>query len=162
MENCAGPEGIMMDLAENLSLNCLFCRQDDVRLNQISHQNATCVARLDNFPATEGHTEVLPRRHIESFFDLTPEELQDAFALILKVRADLSRRLQPQGYTIGINEGRAAGRSIDHLHIHVIPRRFGDVTNPAGGIRQILPHCDPGVWKAATDAALDFRDRVLR
>lgn len=143
-------------------MDCLFCRQTDDRLNRISHQNATCFARLDNFPATDGHTEVIPKRHVESFFDLTPEELRDAFDLILRVRDDLTRRLQPHGYTIGINEGRAAGRSIDHLHIHIIPRRFGDVADPAGGIRQLFPNCDPVAWQAATDAALGLRDRVLR
>lgn len=144
-----------------MSANCLFCRQDDPRLNQISHRNATCFARLDNFPATEGHTEIVPKRHVESFFDLTSEELQDAFALILAVREDLSRRLHPEGYTIGVNEGRAAGRSIDHLHIHVIPRRFGDVENAEGGIRRVLPNCDPDLWRAATNTATANFDRIL-
>nr|MDT0660927.1 HIT family protein [Micromonospora sp. DSM 115978] len=151
-----------MDVSEDLSADCLFCRQDDARLNRISHQNATCFARLDNFPASEGHTEIVPKRHVESFFELTPEELKDAYALILTVRVDLSRRFQPQGYTIGINEGRAAGRSVDHLHIHVIPRWFGDVEDPAGGIRQILPNCDPDAWDAATRQALGQRDQLLR
>ncbi len=157
-----GPEDLKLDVSEDLSLDCLFCRQDDARLNQISHRNATCFARLDNFPASEGHTEIVPKRHVESFFDLTPEELQDAFALILAVRTDLTRRLRPEGWTIGVNEGRAAGRSIDHLHIHVIPRRFGDVENPAGGIRQILPNCDPETWRAATTQALQKGSGVLR
>ena len=156
-----GPEGIAGIISGDLSPDCLFCRQDDARLNQISHRNATCFARLDNFPASEGHTEIVPKRHVESFFDLTAEELQDAFALILAVRADLSQRLQPEGWTIGVNEGRAAGRSVDHLHIHVIPRRFGDVEDPAGGIRQILPNCDPDAWQAATDQAMNERHRVL-
>ncbi|MEV4497080.1 HIT domain-containing protein [Micromonospora arborensis] len=155
------PEGIDAGVPKGVSSNCLFCQQDDARLNQISHRNSTCFARLDNFPATEGHTEIVPIRHVESFFDLTPEELHDAFALILAVRADLSARLRPEGYTIGVNEGRAAGRSIDHLHIHVIPRRFGDVENAEGGIRRVLPNCDPDVWRAATNVAFDNLDRVL-
>lgn len=161
VEGCVELEDLESDVSEDLSPDCLFCRQGDARLNQISHRNATCFARLDNFPASEGHTEIVPKRHVESFFDLTAEELQDAFALILAVRADLSRRLRPEGYTIGVNEGRAAGRSIDHLHIHVIPRRFGDVEEPAGGIRQILPNCDPETWRAATSEAIGARDRVL-
>jgi len=156
-----GPEGHETKAAENLA-DCLFCRRDDVRLNRISHQNATCFARLDNFPASEGHSEIIPKRHVESFFELTSEELQDAYALILAVRTDLARQFQPHGYTIGINEGRAAGRSIDHLHIHVIPRRFGDVEDPAGGIRQILPNCDPETWRAATSEALAQPGQVLR
>ncbi|MEH0826780.1 MULTISPECIES: HIT family protein [unclassified Micromonospora] len=156
-----GPEGIDRTISEDPSPGCLFCRQDDARLNRISHRNETCFARLDNFPAAEGHTEVVPKRHVESFFDLTSEELQDAFALILAVRADLSQRLRPEGWTIGVNEGRAAGRSVDHLHIHVIPRRFGDVEDPAGGIRQILPNCDPDAWQAATDRVMNECHRVL-
>lgn len=157
-----GPEGAEASAPADLLPDCLFCRQEDPRLNRISHRNATCFARLDNFPASEGHTEIVPKRHVESFFDLTAAELHDAFSLILAVRADLSLRLRPEGYTIGVNEGRAAGRSIDHLHIHVIPRSFGDVENPAGGIRQILPNCDPDAWRAATSEAIGGRDRVLR
>lgn len=143
-------------------MDCLFCRRDDEQLNRISHQNSTCFARLDNFPAAEGHTEIVPKRHVESFFDLTPQEVLDAYELILTVRNDLGESLGPDGFTIGVNEGRAAGRSIDHLHIHVIPRRFGDVEDPAGGIRQILPNCDPQTWMAATAQALDKSDPLLR
>ncbi|MFY1650711.1 HIT family protein [Solwaraspora sp. WMMB762] len=145
-----------MDVSEDLLVDCLFCRRDDEQLNRISHENATCFARLDNFPAAEGHTEIVPKRHIESFFDLTPQELQDTYELILMVRNDLTGKLRPDGYTIGINEGRAAGRSVDHLHVHVIPRWFGDVEDPAGGIRQILPNCDPQTWAAATAEALGW------
>ncbi|MFY1699613.1 HIT family protein [Solwaraspora sp. WMMA2101] len=143
-----------MDLHEDLSADCLFCRREDEQLNRVSHENATCFARLDNFPAAEGHTEIVPKRHIESFFDLTPQEVRDTYELILTVRTDLTGRLRPDGFTIGVNEGRAAGRSVDHLHIHVIPRWFGDVEDPAGGIRQILPNCDPQTWAAATAEAL--------
>ncbi|MDG4771544.1 HIT domain-containing protein [Solwaraspora sp. WMMD792] len=158
-----GPtEGCKMELHEDLSADCLFCRRDDEQVNRISHENSTCFARLDNFPAVEGHTEIVPKRHVESFFDLTPQEVRDAYELILVVRDDLTGRLRPDGYTIGVNEGRAAGRSIDHLHIHVIPRRFGDVEDPAGGIRQILPNCDPQTWAAATAEALGRPGPLLR
>jgi diadenosine tetraphosphate (Ap4A) HIT family hydrolase len=96
-----------------------------------------------------GHSEIIPKRHVESFFDLTPIEVQDAFALILKVRQELCTRFQPPGYTIGVNEGKAAGRTVDHLHIHVIPRYFGDVPDPRGGIRQVLPNFFPDQWDSA-------------
>jgi len=134
------------DTAHEAVGSCLFCRQDDPSANRIWRQNETCFARYDNFPASDGHTEIVPKRHVESFFDLTQQELQDAFALILAVREDLARRFRPHGYTIGVNEGRAAGRTIDHLHIHVIPRKFGDVPDPRGGIRQIMPECFPDMW----------------
>ncbi|HET8721998.1 MAG TPA: HIT family protein [Nitrospira sp.] len=127
-------------------MGCLFCRRDDPSLNHVSHENATCFARYDNFPAAEGHSEIVPKRHVESLFDLTPAEVRDAFTLILAVRDELWTRFQPPGYTIGVNEGKAAGRTIDHLHIHVIPRYFGDVPDPRGGIRQVLPNFFPERW----------------
>ncbi|MEU5068828.1 HIT family protein [Streptomyces virginiae] len=127
--------------------DCLFCKQNQPDLNQIMSENKTFYARYDNFPATEGHVEIVPKRHVESFFDLTTKEVKDAYGLILSVKKTLSDKHDPDGYTIGINEGRAAGRTIDHLHIHLIPRRFGDVQDPRGGIRRAVPNCDPDQWQ---------------
>jgi diadenosine tetraphosphate (Ap4A) HIT family hydrolase len=138
---------------------CLFCRRDEPSLNHVSHENATFFARYDNFPVSEGHSEIVPKRHVESFFDLTPAEVQDAFTLILAVRQELWTRFQPPGYTIGVNEGKAAGRTIDHLHIHVIPRYFGDVPDPRGGIRQVLPNFLPDQW--VTSQELDMAQSVV-
>jgi|SRR5882757_6531261 len=135
------------------SADCLFCKQNRPDLNQIMSENKTFYARYDNFPATEGHVEVVPKRHVESFFDLTPKELKDAYRLILAVQVELSEQHDPDGYTIGINEGKAAGRTIDHLHIHLIPRRFGDVKDPRGGIRRAVPNWAPDQWKASTDSS---------
>jgi len=136
----------MATASQLAAANCLFCRQDDEHLNRIFRQNRTCFARYDNFPATEGHAEIVPKRHVESFFELSPEEIQDAYQLILFARDDLTRRYHPHGFTIGVNEGRAAGRSVDHLHIHLIPRHFGDVADPRGGIRQVVPNWEPDAW----------------
>jgi len=131
------------------SPDCLFCQLNDTSINTILFQNRTCYVRYDNFPAAQGHVEIVPKRHVESFFDLTPRELRDAYALILEARGTLDRTTPaPQGYTIGVNEGMAAGRTIDHLHIHLIPRRTGDVTDPRGGIRQILPNSNPDEWSS--------------
>jgi diadenosine tetraphosphate (Ap4A) HIT family hydrolase len=127
---------------------CLFCRRDDPQLNRVVAENGTCYARFDNYPAAEGHVEVVPNRHVESFWDLTPEEAADAYRLLRTVRAtneQFLRRL-PDGYTIGVNEGRAAGRTIDHVHIHLIPRYYGDVEDPRGGIRQCAPNNNPDDW----------------
>jgi len=107
-------------------------------------------ARYDNFPAAEGHVEVVPKRHVESFFELTPGEVAEAYGLINDVQRELRRLYSPEGYTIGVNEGRAAGRSVDHLHIHLIPRYYGDVDDPRGGIRQVLPNCEPAKWSATS------------
>jgi diadenosine tetraphosphate (Ap4A) HIT family hydrolase len=106
--------------------------------------------RRDNFPATDGHVEIVPKRHVVSFFDLTRRELDDAFALLKKARHEIAQMASdPDGYTIGVNEGEAAGRTVDHLHIHVIPRRKGDVDDPRGDIRRIFPHCNPDAWAPA-------------
>lgn len=129
---------------------CLFCLQDDSRINTVIDSNDTFYARLDNIPATPGHAEIVPKRHVESFFDLSELEIVDAYSLIRKIGKELSAQYSPDGYTIGVNEGRAAGRSIDHLHIHLIPRYKGDVADPRGGIRQVVPNCDPNAWARAT------------
>jgi diadenosine tetraphosphate (Ap4A) HIT family hydrolase len=128
--------------------DCLFCRVDDQTVNTIFVQSANFYARRDNFPAAEGHLEIVPKWHVESFFELTHDEISEAYLLMTEARHKLAELYQPAGYTIGINEGRAAGRSVDHLHIHLIPRHYGDVDDPRGGIRQILPNCDPDLWMA--------------
>ncbi|MEU6406246.1 HIT family protein [Streptomyces sp. NPDC046985] len=125
---------------------CLFCQWRQPRLNKIMQQNRTFYVRYDNFPATEGHVEVVPKRHVESLFDLTAREVRDAYALIGTASRRLMEERRIDGFTIGVNEGRAAGRTVDHLHIHVIPRRFGDVEDPRGGIRRAVPNCNPELW----------------
>ncbi|MEU9557819.1 HIT family protein [Streptomyces fumanus] len=126
--------------------SCIFCAFEEPDVNRVMDENKTCYIRYDNFPATQGHVEIVPKRHIESFFELTPEEVQDAYALMLVARERITQQYHPDGFTIGVNEGRAAGRTVDHLHIHVIPRRYGDVEDPRGGIRRAVPNCDPDAW----------------
>jgi len=125
---------------------CLFCGWTDPNANRLLCENASFYARLDNFPATPGHAEIVPKRHVESFFDLMDHELVDAYALLNNARKVLESRFGPDGYTIGVNEGIAAGRTVHHLHIHLIPRTFGDVPDPRGGIRRGLPNGDPDLW----------------
>lgn len=109
-------------------------------------ENRTCYVRYDNFPAAEGHVEIVPKRHVESFFELTREEVMDVYDLLVQARDTVAEKFAPDGYTIGVNEGRAAGRTVDHLHIHLVPRTFGDVEDPRGGIRQVVPNCNPDSW----------------
>lgn len=130
---------------------CIFCQRDDKRLNTIVRENATFYARYDNFPAADGHLEVVPKRHVESLFELTPEEVSEAYSLLCEVQKIVMAEYRPDGYTIGVNEGAAAGQSIAHLHIHLIPRRHGDVPDPRGGIRQAVPRWDPDSWTTDAD-----------
>lgn len=118
---------------------CIFCKLFRESSRKIIAQNNTFFAIYDEFPVSDGHVLLIPKRHVESFFDITKKELDDLFELIKKVREIVDRKFNPDGYNIGINEGRAAGRTIDHLHIHVIPRYKGDVENPVGGVRNVIP-----------------------
>lgn len=128
--------------------DCIFCHRDDGSLNSIMCENDGFFVRYDNFPAAPGHVEIVPKCHIESFFDLSHRELAEAYSLIVEAQQRIVKEYDPpDGYTIGINEGRAAGRSVDHLHIHLIPRYAGDVPDARGGIRQAAPNCDPDSWK---------------
>lgn len=97
-------------------------------------------AAYDRHPASEGHFLVIPYRHFASYFDINPEELVDLWGLVAKGKEVVDKEFSPDGYNIGINVGSAAGQSIHHLHIHVIPRYEGDVENPKGGVRGVIPH----------------------
>jgi diadenosine tetraphosphate (Ap4A) HIT family hydrolase len=89
-----------------------------------------------------GHTLIIPLRHCANFFDLSPEEVSACMDLVVAERNNLNAELSPDGYNVGVNVGRAAGQSIFHVHIHLIPRYEGDHPNPQGGVRHVLP------WKA--------------
>jgi diadenosine tetraphosphate (Ap4A) HIT family hydrolase len=115
---------------------CPFCSMDISRL-LISNQFA--IAAADAFPVSEGHTLIIPKRHISSIFDTTEEELVHIFKLVTQTRELLNEQFQPQGLNIGINDGVAAGQTVMHLHIHLIPRYKGDQSDPRGGVRWIFP-----------------------
>ncbi len=118
---------------------CPFCELAEERVKLVS---GAAVAVLDLNPVTEGHTLIIPRRHVESFFDLPVDEQEGVLSLIRTVRNLLDEEggmHPPEGYTIGINDGAAAGQVIEHAHVHVIPRRFGDVGDCRGGVRWVIP-----------------------
>lgn len=128
---------------------CVFCRIDDEDERRLITSTTNFYARYDKFPVSRGHAEVVPFRHIESFFDLLTEEAAEAYTLMREVRNIVGKRFHPDGFNIGINDGRAAGRTIHHLHIHLIPRYFGDVEDPRGGVRNILPSTyTPDLWSS--------------
>lgn len=116
--------------------SCPFCSLPDVR---VVHENGFAVVIRDAFPVTAGHTLVLPRRHLGSFFELDRHERDAMFDLLAVARDALDREFKPAGYNIGINDGQAAGQTIAHLHVHLIPRSIGDRADPRGGVRWIFP-----------------------
>jgi diadenosine tetraphosphate (Ap4A) HIT family hydrolase len=117
---------------------CLFCDKTPNR-HQIIMENELFYSRWDDYPVSEGHSEVVPKKHIKSFFHLTKKEVEYMYDLIKKTKEIIDKKYHPDSYNIGINEGIYAGRTIDHLHIHIIPRYKGDVDNPKGGIRNVIP-----------------------
>jgi diadenosine tetraphosphate (Ap4A) HIT family hydrolase len=115
---------------------CPFCTLPESR---IVAENAHGLVIRDAYPVSPGHTLVIPKRHMGSFFELTPAERSDLLALLDQAREELQGSLHPDGFNIGINDGPAAGQTVPHLHIHLIPRYRGDQTDPRGGVRWIFP-----------------------
>lgn len=114
-------------------MSCVFC---DYRNNKdYIIDNELAIAIYDHFPVNKGHVLIIPKRHYASFFDATTEEVLAFNDLIHKARKLIDNELKPEGYNIGVNIGEAAGQTVFHLHIHIIPRYSGDVDNPRGGIR---------------------------
>jgi diadenosine tetraphosphate (Ap4A) HIT family hydrolase len=96
-------------------------------------------AAWDRHPASEGHFLVIPYRHFASYFDIDDDERDELWRLVAEAKVICDEKYNPDGYNIGINVGHWAGQSIHHLHIHVIPRYKGDVENPKGGVRGVIP-----------------------
>lgn len=118
---------------------CLFCDKNNSKKHKIICENDSFYARWDNYPVSLGHSEVVPKKHINSYFDLSGDELNQAHDLLLKVKKIVDCKYHPNAYNVGINNGKEAGQSIFHLHIHLIPRYIGDVKNPRGGVRNVIP-----------------------
>lgn len=101
--------------------------------------NELAVVIRDAYPIATGHTLVLPRRHVGSFFDLELVEREAMLRLLDAARRELDGTLHPAGYNIGVNDGPAAGQTVPHVHMHLIPRFVGDQADPRGGVRWIFP-----------------------
>jgi diadenosine tetraphosphate (Ap4A) HIT family hydrolase len=102
-------------------------------------ENEFAVAFHDGYPVSPGHTLVVPRRHVADFFSLTQEEQNAIWSLLPGARRVLEDSHHPAAYNIGVNAGQAAGQTVAHVHIHLIPRYAGDVADPRGGVRWVLP-----------------------
>jgi diadenosine tetraphosphate (Ap4A) HIT family hydrolase len=116
---------------------CRFCQVIAVRMVGF---NALSYAIRDGNPVTPLHTLIIPQRHVESFFDLRGGERNAIFALLDEMKADIQHKDDTvEGFNIGVNNGEVAGQSVPHVHVHLIPRRRGDVENPRGGVRGVIP-----------------------
>lgn len=116
--------------------SCPFCELPAERI--VFSAEESLVIR-DAFPVSPGHTLVIPRRHVGSFFELTEVERDCMFELLAQAKEELDHSFQPDGFNIGINDGAAAGQTVQHLHLHLIPRYRGDVPDPRGGVRWVMP-----------------------
>ncbi len=119
-----------------MNIACPFCT---LPLGRIVEENEHAVSIVDGYPVSPGHTLVMPKRHLGSFFETTEPERRDLLALLDNAKRALDAEFQPDGYNIGINDGAAAGQTVPHLHIHLIPRYKGDRPDPRGGVRWIIP-----------------------
>ncbi len=119
---------------------CPFCHLPPGRVLR-SSTHARAIA--DAYPVADGHTLVVPVRHVASLFDLPVDELADVWRLVGEVRAALAGSHEVDGFSIGVNDGEAAGQTVGHAHVHIIPRRRGDVADPRGGVRWVIPDRAP-------------------
>ena len=118
----------------NKNNNCIFCNPTDIVIN-----GEYSYSRLDGFPVSEGHCLIIPKRHVGSIDELDDAELKDLYTVLHQTKILLIETYLPDGFNIGINEGEAAGQTVPHLHIHLIPRYEGDVVCPRGGVRGVIP-----------------------
>lgn len=117
--------------------SCAFCTLPPERI--VNFNNSAMVVR-DGFPVSNGHTLIISRRHVGLLRDLDEAERADLFGLLLQAQLQLTAEFSPDAFNIGINDGAAAGQTVPHLHIHLIPRYKGDLPDPRGGVRWVLPH----------------------
>ena len=116
---------------------CIFCK---IRKEELQFENQLAYSSKDSYPVSEFHSLIVPKRHVETYFDLTEEEIQACNDLILKTKEKILKLdSSVKGFNIGTNAGKVAGQSIMHCHIHLIPRREGDIENPQGGVRSVIP-----------------------
>ena len=116
--------------------DCPFCGIDRDR---IWLDNAIGIALWDAYPVSEGHALVIPRHHVTSIYDLPSQDQHSLWELVAEARQALLEKFSPDGFNIGLNDGLVAGQTVMHAHIHVIPRYTGDVPDPRGGIRWVIP-----------------------
>ena len=116
-------------------MNCTFCNIDKDR---IILENEIAFAVYDVFPVSKGHMLIIPKKHINNYFEADEDTKKQLWKLVDECKEMADKKYAPQGYNIGINCGEAAGQTVMHLHIHLIPRYSGDIKNPRGGVRGVI------------------------
>lgn len=123
-------------IEENKS-ECPFCHVNS-KIELILDSPST-YAIFDKFPVSKGHVLIIPKRHCADYFDLDLKEQADCWEMINHLKDIIQKRFNPDGFNIGINVNESAGQTIPHVHIHIIPRYLGDVEDPRGGVRGVIP-----------------------
>src|SRR6056297_620262 len=118
------------------TMDCPFCELPQER---VFYQDDLILCLWDAFPVSEGHALVITRRHVATWFDASEQEQAALVRGIEIARREIEKASQPDGYNVGFNAGEAAGQTVFHLHVHVIPRFRGDVEDPRGGVRWVIP-----------------------
>ena len=120
-------------------MKCAFC-EDFIINKEPVFKNDLALCYYDEFPVSKGHMLFITKRHVSTFFETTDKEKKAIFDLLEKAKKEIDTKYSPDGYNIGANCGEAAGQSVMHIHIHLIPRYTGDVSNPRGGVRGVIPN----------------------
>ena len=124
---------------------CIFCGEPSMVI-----ENDLAFAHYDSYPVSPGHCLIIPRRHVAEYFEATTEEKAAIWALVDDMKTILDKEYKPDGYNIGVNIGKEAGQSVPHIHIHMIPRYKGDMEDPRGGVRGVIPHKQKYVRKLSS------------
>ena len=117
--------------------DCIFC---NIPQDKLIAENDLCFAIYDDFPVSKGHVLIIPKRHVADYFSLTEDEVMAIQIILREIKTKLDADMSPDGYNVGINVNEAAGQTVFHVHVHLIPRFKGDVENPRGGVRGVIPH----------------------
>lgn len=118
-------------------MNCIFC---NIGKERIIAENQGAYAIYDSFPVSQGHMLIIPKEHFTNYFEANQQTKDELWKLIDECKKIVDKNFNPDGYNIGINCGEAARQTVMHLHIHLIPRYKGDMDNPRGGVRGVIPH----------------------
>lgn len=136
-DNCEIYEYKHFNQIKRKNTNCPFCNPDPER--ELILESATAYAIYDKFPVNEGHALVIPKRHCADYFQLSFKEQSACWFVLNRTKEIISEKFNPDGFNVGINVNEPAGQTIPHVHIHLIPRYKGDVENPEGGVRGVIP-----------------------